>query len=89
MVVWNQSSIGSVVTPASARMRRRPEPPSVKAVSTFPFQINLVDPNQRGPSWVLVHSKDRFTLSPDTNYGARRSGNPNKSEPAAVGTTAA
>src|SRR3954467_7404818 len=32
-VARNQSSIGAVVTPASARMRRSPEQPSVKAVN--------------------------------------------------------
>ena len=31
--MWNQSSIGGAVTPASARMRRSPGQPSVKAVS--------------------------------------------------------
>src|SRR3954464_8068420 len=33
MARWNQSSIGGAVTPASARMRRSPGQPSVKAVS--------------------------------------------------------
>src|SRR3954467_2907938 len=33
MAIWNQSSIGDAVTPVSARMRRSPGQPSVKAVS--------------------------------------------------------
>ncbi len=40
MAVWNQPSVGGAVTPASARMRRRPGQPSVKAVST----VSLVRP---------------------------------------------
>ncbi len=54
MAIWNQSSIGRVVTPASARMRRRPGQPSVKAVSA----VSLVRPTasrlQRISAWMSV-----------------------------------
>jgi hypothetical protein len=33
MAMWNQSAIGRVVTPASARIDRRPGQPSVNAVT--------------------------------------------------------
>ena len=45
--MWNQSRIGSSVMPASARMRRSPAHPSVKAVST----VSVVRPTHASRLW--------------------------------------
>src|SRR3954466_530343 len=66
MARWNQSSIGGAVTPASARMRRSPGQPSVKAVSAVSPVLPTVSRARRisAPMSVLTFATAPKTCRP-------------------------
>jgi hypothetical protein len=63
IAMWNQSGIGGFVTPASVKIERKPEQPSVNAVSRM-LQVRPIVPRVRPIS--AGTSVSRFATAPNT-----------------------